>query len=161
MHKLEPGETAPIRAALGQILLHNREARFGHRLHVVLLVSLGFSCYEVAGWFGEHPRTVERWVAAYEAEGLTGLCRPLHAGRPGLLSPLQLGRLAGELRAPPAASGYEQVHWSGKLLARHIEQCYGRNVGIRQCQRLLRSLVPAANPVEPLDSLQSPGLRKR
>lgn len=152
MHKLKPSETAPIRAALGQILLHDEQARFGHRLHVVLLVGLGFSCYEVAGWFGEHPRTIERWVTAYEAGGLAALCHHQHAGRPSLLSPPELSRLAGELHAPPATLGYPQPHWSGKLLVRHLKRCYGRDIGVRQGQRLLRELASSVRPVEPLDS---------
>lgn len=159
MRRLQPGETAPIRAALGQILSHDREAQFSHRLHVVLLVGLGFSCYEVAGWFGEHPRTIERWVAAYEHQGLPGLCHHPHSGRPGLLSPLQLTRLTGELRAGPAGLGYPQPRWTGKLLARHLERCYGKSVGVRQCQRLLRHL--AVSAVESIDTRLPPAVRQR
>ncbi len=103
----------------------------------MLLVSQGRSCYEVAHWFDEDPRTVERWVHAFVVGGADGLVDHHHGGRPGRLTGSQLQQLALELALDPRQAGYPQSRWSGKLLALHLERSYGVSVSVRQCQRML------------------------
>ena len=132
--------TDAIRGELAAAILVSTELRSMHRLHAVLLVSLGHSCTEVAEWFGDSPRSVERWVHAYEAGGLDGLHDPPHGGRPAALSVMQLQELRSELAWPPAGFGYGQLSWSGKLMALHLERHYGVVLSQRQCLRLLQVL---------------------
>ena len=116
------------------------EARYLHRLHAVLLVAGGCSCYEVGCWFHDSPRSVERWVHAYQAKGLAGLRDRLQCG-PSCRVPSHVQQeLVALLRQSPAACGYSQQRWSGKLLARHLTGCHGLQLGERQCQRLMRRL---------------------
>ncbi len=138
MRRLQPPIENALRAAVVSALHRSGEMRFMHRLDAVLLVSLGHSCYEVARWFGENARSVERWVHAYELHGPDGLHEHPHAGRPTQLTPQQSQHLAPELAGEPGASGYPQLRWSGKLLARHVELKYGVHLSLRHCQRLLR-----------------------
>ena len=140
VQKLKPADLTPLRAALAELWLRGGELRRMHRLHVLLLVSLGRSCYEVAAWFGENPRTIERWVQRYEAQGLEGLQDHHHGGRPSKLSAEQAPRLEQQLRQAPPLLGYGQARWSGKLLCRHLEEHYGLRFSLRQCQRLMRSM---------------------
>jgi transposase len=140
MRRLQPTELAPIRAALGELAARSGAARDDHRLHALLLVGLGHSCYEVAGWFGDHPRTIERWVRAYLADGIVGVCRPRAPGRHGLLDPTARMRLERDLHVLPPALGYSQARWSGKLLLRHLQDRYGVRLSLRQCQRMLHVL---------------------
>ena len=58
LNKLGSEVPATLRAALTELCAEGAELRLAHRLHALLLVSLGRSCQEVAGWFGENPRTV-------------------------------------------------------------------------------------------------------
>ena len=117
------------------------EQRFVHRLHGVLLIAEGRSCYEVARWFGEDSRTIERWVHAFEERGAQGLREHHAGGRPAKLAGEQVQRLALDLKNPPRLCGYSQRQWSGKLLALRLEGCYGIRLSPRQCQRMLRRLV--------------------
>jgi len=151
MHKLAPPPTAPIRQALASLLAHSDAVQTAHRLHALLLVGLGLSCYEVARLFDESPRTVERWVRHYSEAGLAGLERRHGGGRRSALAAEQIAALAIELRDPPERWGHAQRRWSGKLLQRHLDRRYGVMMGTRQCQRLLRQLrgpvaAPATRP---------------
>lgn len=143
MHRLRPAGENELRLILARALAGAAELRFLHRLHAVLLVSVGRSCYEVAHWFGENPRSVERWVHAFDALGEHGLRSHHHGGRSARLALPQLHTLAQDLAALPSASGYCQGRWSGKLVVRHIQSRFGVQLSLRQCQRLMRQIRPA------------------
>jgi len=49
-------------------------------------------------------------------------------------------KLERDLRLHPRDLGYEQNLWDGKLLSHHLRQRYATELGVRQCQRLFRSL---------------------
>lgn len=137
LHRIQPTDLASLRRAVASELRRSEAARYLHRLHAVLLVSVGHSCAVVAHGLGLSPRTVERWARAFEVEGVDALHYARAHGRPSSLSPEQRRQLLRELGRPPAALGYGQLRWSGKLLARHLEQQYAMKVGPRQCQRWL------------------------
>lgn len=143
MHRLRPAGETELRLMLARALVGPAELRFLHRVHAVLLVSVGRSCYEVAHWFGEHPRSVERWVHAFDALGEHGLRNHHHGGRSARLALPQLHTLAHDLAALPSACGFAQGRWSGKLVARHIHTRFGVQLSLRQCQRLMRQMRPA------------------
>lgn len=140
MHRLRPLTEESLRAVLTSELHRSSELRFMHRLHAVLLVSVGHSCYEVAGWFSADPRSVERWVHSYEQYGAEGLREQQRSGRPAQLTAQQMQQLGLELAADPDRAGYPQSRWSGKLVAVHLERRYGVSLGVRHCQRLLQGL---------------------
>ena len=73
MKALQIADAEVMRIALQQEISRSDESRYDHRLHGVLLVGQGHSCYEVGGWFGEHPTTIERWVHRFEHRGFAGL----------------------------------------------------------------------------------------
>jgi len=129
------------------------EARFLHRLHCVSLVAQGRSAQEVAQWHADDPSSVARWVRRYEETGIEGLREGQRSGRPGKLGSEDLVVLAEDLRKPPAAFGYRRPAWNGNLLATHLEERYGISLSVRQCQRLLRQLLPSTP--DPSDA-QSP-----
>jgi transposase len=137
VRKLRLSNSAPLRDLIRARIVRSREQRFLHRLHCVLLVSEGRSCYEIARWFGEDPRTIERWVHALELHGIDGLRSHRSAGRPARLSAQRLEQLKRDLTQPPFAAGYGEKKWCGALLARHLQEHYGIRLSVRQCQRLL------------------------
>lgn len=120
------------------------EPHFLHRLHGVLLIAEGRSCYEVARWFGEHPRTIERWVHALDLHGVEGLREHHAGGRPAKLSVELVQRLTLDVQKPPHLFGYRKREWSGELLTQHLKGRFGVKLGARQSQRLLRRLARAA-----------------
>lgn len=144
VQKLAAPDQDALRAALAIELRRSQEARFVHRLHALLQVSLGQSCYDVARRFGENPRSVERWLHRFAASGASGLRDGYRPGRAARLSQGQRGELQRELAAPPSACKYHQPRWTGKLVARHLEESYQVTMGLRCCQRLLHEARCAA-----------------
>ncbi|HVE13306.1 MAG TPA: helix-turn-helix domain-containing protein [Elusimicrobiota bacterium] len=119
-------------------ILRSKESRYDHRLHGILFVSRGMSCYDAAAVWGKSPRTVEYWVRRYRKEGFAGLWEHPRSGRPSSLNPAQRALLGRELEAGPRAAGLQRGRWTGALLRRHLAKSYGVAMGVRQCQRLLR-----------------------
>src|SRR5438105_14439437 len=114
MRKLRLSRTDGIQRLIEEAIGRSDDQRFLHRLHCVLLVSRGRSSYETAGLFDEDPRTIQRWIHAFEQRGAEGL-RDHHAGgRLPRLSRLQAQRVEADLLAPPAAAGYANTAWNGK-----------------------------------------------
>src|SRR3974377_1621423 len=140
MRKLAIADADIMQLALQQEILRSEEARYDHRLHGVLLVTHGLSCYDVAGLLGQDPRTVERWVQRFEARGFAGLPEGERRGRPRRLEPAQWAAVNRELRQTPRAFGYGQNLWDGKLLAPPLHAVHGIALGGRQCPRLFRDL---------------------
>ena len=114
------------------------EGRFLHRLHCVLLIFENRNCYEVARWFGESPRTIQRWVRAFNNDGMEGLRDHHSSGRRGKLTGEQMRCLAHDLKNSPPVLGYLDQKWGGKLLSEHLASNYGIRLSVRQCQRIIR-----------------------
>ena len=83
----------------------------------MLLVAQGMTCPEVAGLFGDAPRSVEYWVRRFEEEGLAGLQEGEPSGRPSRLSPKQLAEVDAVLRKSPRDVSMGGNLWDGKTLA--------------------------------------------
>ena len=140
MHKLEITSTAAIQAALQHEVEHSPQSRLVHRLHCLLLVGTGRSCYEVADVFGDNPRSVERWVREFQQHGVEGLRERPHTGRQATLAEAQMRQLALALKSVPRALGYAADAWSNQLLRAEILRRFGVTLSVRHCQRLFRIL---------------------
>ena len=140
MRKLEIADPEVMRIAIQQEIARSDESRYDHRLHGLLLITGGQGCQQVADLFGEDRRTVQRWVKRFETHGLDGLREGERRGRPSTLDAKQWARLGRELRRSPREFGHAAHLWDGKLLAEHLRQRYGIELGVRQCQRLFRQL---------------------
>jgi len=140
MRRLEITDREIMEIALRNEILRSEEARYDHRLHGVLLVSQGMSCYEVGKKFGHDPTTIQRWVRSFEASGFSGLQDQEKPGRPQRLSPEGLEVVSRDLRKSPREFGYMQNLWDGKLLSHHIAHSQNVLLKVRQCQRLFHQL---------------------
>jgi len=140
MKKLEVSDAEIMRLAIQEELIRSEESRYDHRLHGVLLVSSGYSCYEVADIFGHSPRTVESWIQRFEKSGFAGLFDQQRPGRPAALDNAVRTSLGKDLRRSPRELGYAQNFWDGRLLSHHLARVYNVHIGIRHCQRLFHQL---------------------
>jgi len=140
MRRLGIADPGVMEIALKNEILRSEEARYDHRLHGVLLICRGLSCYEVGEIFGQHATTIQRWVQKFEHHGFHGLEDPIRPGRPRRLTPKQLQRVACDLRKSPREFGYSQNLWDGKLLSHHLKRSQEVVLGTRQSQRLFRQL---------------------
>ena len=82
----------------------------------------GFSIEEVADFLGVHRTTVSRWVAAFRAEGTSGLIARPAAGRPPKLTHAQEKVIRRWLADKPTEHGFSTDLWTGPRLARMIHQ---------------------------------------
>lgn len=140
MQRLEIEHADIHKITVQQEIMRSEESRYDHRLHGILLICHGFSCYQVADMLGHSPRTIEYWVRRFEESGFAGLEEGLRTGRPGVLDEKVLGALGEDLRRSPRALGYSQNLWDGKLISHHLKEKEGIRLGVRQCQRLFHKL---------------------
>lgn len=140
MQKLRISDVEVMRLAVQQEIARSDESRYDHRLHGILLVSRGLSCYQVGEWLGQDPRTVQRWVQRFESKGFAGLQEGERTGRPRKLDETEWEAVSRDLRRNPRDLGYSQNLWDGRLLAHHLAKAYKVDLGVRQCQRVFRQL---------------------
>ncbi len=142
-----------LQYTLKQQALLSKEARHLHRLHCVLLVVQGNGCADVARWFGETPRTVQRWVKAYTQAGTEALYDAARSGRPPRLTQDQRDKLISCVRGPPRKTGYYRDDWDSGLVRIYLAERLNVRFSVRQCQRLLKSIqqsISAARPQNPI-----------
>ncbi|MBI4221083.1 MAG: helix-turn-helix domain-containing protein [Planctomycetes bacterium] len=157
MRKFEIKDSNIMQVAVQQEILRSDESRYDHRLHGILLVCSGFSCYEVADLFKHSPRTIQYWVHRFEQSGFEGLKDMDKPGRPSAITEKIRNILEKDLRRSPREFGYQQNLWDGKLLSHHLAKRKKVDLGVRQCQRLFhqfgfrrrkpRPMIADADPV--------------
>lgn len=140
MRRLQIPDIETFQAAVEDEIFRNAAGRYYHRLHVVLHVLKGASCYEAARIYGHSPRSVQHWVRRLTVRGLEGLREGERPGRPARLSPSQEEALKGHLCRSPRELGYDCNVWDGPLLSHHLERRFSVELGIRQCQYLFHRL---------------------
>lgn len=140
MRKLEIKEAEVMHLAVQDEIMRSEDSRYDHRLHGILLVCAGLSCYEVAELLGHSSRTVQNWVRRFENSGFAGLQEKPRPGRPASVDEAIRQAVGHDLRRSPRDFGYNQTLWDGRLLSHHLLEKYGVTLGVRQCQRLFRRL---------------------
>lgn len=140
MERLKILDAETFIAAIQDEISYAPEGRYYHRLHVVLQVLKGASCYEAARIYEHSPRSVEYWVKRLKTKGLAGLREGERPGRPPKLLPNQLKEIRKHILLSPRELGYDQNIWDGPLLSYHIEKQFSVHLGIRQCQNLFYKL---------------------
>jgi transposase len=146
MRKLTLVDAGSVHRAIRAASKASLDQQVIHKLHCVLLVGLGRSCQEVAGWFGDCTRSVERWVGVVNRLGVQGLTALEHGGRTTRLTTENALRVAFEVTQPPRFCGFSDDHWRGQLLMQHLKIHYGIALSLRQCQRKLRGLRTRPKP---------------
>jgi transposase len=147
--------------SLQQEIQRSDESRYDHRLHGVLLVAQGMTCPEVARLLGDAPRSVEYWVHHFDQEGLAGLTEGDRSGRPRRLGEKHIKAINRVLREKPSDAGMRVNLWDGKALSAWIEQTYGIQLGVRQCQRLFRQLEFRLRKPRPVLARADPAQQKK
>jgi len=140
MRPLTIADAPMVVLALQDEIRRTDESRYDHRLHAVLLVAQGMTCRQAATVLGDAPRTVEYWVRDFERAGLAGLQEGSRPGRPRRLTEEHLKIIGQVLRKPPEEVGLTANLWDGKALCCYLRREFGVDLGVRQCQRLFRSL---------------------
>lgn len=72
-----------VRKKVEKLRRNEKDARIHKRLSALLWLNKGYSVDEVAGLLDVCPRTVQNWVALFQAGDLESLCRLDYQGDPG------------------------------------------------------------------------------
>lgn len=160
MRKLEIKDAEIMKVAVQQEITRSEESRYDHRLHGILLVCSGKSCYEVAEMLGHSARTIGYWVERFERGGFAGLQDGEKPGRPTQLDRKKLAQIGKDLRLSPRELGHEQNLWDGKLLSHHLSKRFGVVLGVRQCQRLFGKLGFRMRKPRPIIAQSDPELKR-
>ena len=140
MKKLEINNAKEQSVVIRNEISRSGESRYDHRLHGILLVNEGMSCYEAGRILGEDSRTMERWVRKFNEKGFNALREGKRSGRRLKLTPQQMAEINTDLRQNPVEFGYEQNLWDGKLLMHHISEKFHTEIGVRSCQLIFHRL---------------------
>lgn len=161
MRKAAISDVRTVILILQDEIRRSYEARYDHRLHAILLVAQGMSCRRVAKLLGDSPRTVAYWVQRFELEGLSGLADAERQGRPRRLNDEQIQQIQQALRNSPSDYGLPANLWEGKVLSYFIQEQFGIELGVRQCQRLFRQFGFRLRKPRPLIAKADPEEQQR
>jgi transposase len=143
MKRLVLGNKNGIINQIRGYLEKNSEAKFIHRLQVILLFadSEDTSCDSLGALFGNSPRSISNWIKKVNRTGdIESLRSKPQSGRPSRLTKGQKDEVKLVLQDLPENCGIQGKKWNGKHLSSYISQQYGLSLQIRSCQRLFHEL---------------------
>jgi transposase len=108
-----------------------------HRLHSVVLVLNGFSCSEVARFYGNSERIVAYWSKRFEEAGIAGLEEGSRSGRPSTMTDAQLRKVQSFIKT--SREKHESV--TGPALAAFLKGTFKVSLTVRQCRRILNQFL--------------------
>ncbi|MFZ2258530.1 MAG: helix-turn-helix domain-containing protein [Clostridiaceae bacterium] len=118
----------------------SEEAKYYHRLDLVMLAVNGMPVKEIATLFNESPTTISYWTKKVVEQGVESLKSGKHPGRNSRLSDEMLAQVGLDLQKTPTEFGYDLNLWDGLVLSKHLSDHYSNGIQVRQCQRILRQL---------------------
>lgn len=122
-----------------EIISSSAENKYIFRAVMVnLLLSGKISAAELSRLSEVPERTLRTWVRIADEEGFGRLRALKQTGRPERLTEQQKAEIKEALMSPPGSSGLRAR--DGPSLSEYIAEKYGLTYGVRQCQRLIKSL---------------------
>ncbi|MFQ6048380.1 MAG: IS630 family transposase [Phycisphaerae bacterium] len=132
--------TRSERSGLDAILRKPPDARVFLRAQAVDLSSRGWKVPEIAEIVRRDRSVVSRWLHRFEEEGIEGLWPRKSPGRPPKVT-AEFRQAADEAaRENPRDLGYEFTRWTADLLAQHLAETTGVEVGPATMRNTLAEL---------------------
>lgn len=126
-----------LQKALKQI----SEKRIFIRVKAVLLMAQGMSANAVAVIMGTTRRSIYNWLQAYlEHHQISSLFDAPRSGRPFAAQQITDKRILAELRQNPLHLGYNTTIWTVSLLAAHLSERYGCDIGYWTLYRRMKQM---------------------
>lgn len=116
------------------------DAKFYHRLDLVMLAISGVSIKEIGILYNEPVKTISTWTKKVIESGVDSLRSSNHSGRPSRLTEVQMKQLDTDLQKSPEDFGYDFNNWDGLVLSKHLKDHYNVSLQVRQCQRIMHRL---------------------
>jgi transposase len=125
------------RSRLLDFMQQTHSKREYRRASAILMKADGYTFEAAAERLGVSGKSVERWVDAYEMDGLKGLRLKPHPGRPSRYKGRRRERIIELALKSPALFGYLQQDWNLRLLARHLTKEVGIEIGKSRLSEIL------------------------
>ena len=121
--------TAAQRAAVEALLAQRELApRQRERLEMVKAAWLGADVATIAAWCGRTPRTVRRWLRAFQAGGVAALAGAPIPGRPPKADAAYLAALEQTVETPPRERGLPFDVWTSGRLSAYLAETTGTRI---------------------------------
>ncbi len=134
--------------------------RVRERLEMVKGMALGQSLAAVARWSGRTERTVDRWLSAFVASGITGLADAPRVGRPARADGAYLATLERAVDTPPRDLRLLFDVWTSDRLSAYLAETTGVRIAPGWIRALLaRQRFRSGRPKHTLGHLQDPVAR--
>lgn len=115
---------------LSGALAKTPNAKLYVRIKALLLVLQGMSVAAVAKFFEKGRRTVYYWMTTYLKEHqVNSLEEGARSGRPRSAPGISDEHILAELKRNPLELGYQTTVWTVEILARHLSQRHGCQIG--------------------------------
>jgi len=109
--------------------------RSSHRLTAMKALIMGFDFGAVARLYNVDERTMQRWVSAYNRQGIDGLIEKARSGRPRKITKGKAAEIVDLVKHPEKAG---QVHWTGRKIHGHLRRELELEVGYSTVMRFLK-----------------------
>ncbi len=143
MKKLTIINPKKIERQIDQLIDSDPEGRFIYRLCSLkmFLNDPTFTTESLGKLMQSSPRTIANWIHWINLEGNIDILRDREKpGRNTTLDELQMTHLKGQIQKHPNESGLDANLWDGKLLSHYIKKKFGKELKVRQCQRIFNKL---------------------
>jgi transposase len=113
------------RGRLEQTFKTTPNRRLRHRCQAILMAARGRRHHHIANDLSISPRTLQRWLQAYQTHGLDGLTIRWAPGRTPQLSAALAPEILAWIKAGPAGCGLDRANWTYAELVTHLYQTHG------------------------------------
>ena len=143
MKKLMIDEPKKIERQINKLISSDPEGKFIYRLcSLKMFINDPKSTTESLGKIMQtSPRTIANWINWINAEGSIDILRDQDKpGRNASLDEVEMSHLKDQIQKHPNESGLDANLWDGKLLSHYIKKKFGKELKVRQCQRIFSKL---------------------
>jgi transposase len=99
--------------------------RLRHRCQAILMAARGRRHPHIAADLGISPRTLQRWLQAYQTHGVDGLTIRWALGRSPYISETLAPEILSWIKTGPAGCGLDRANWTYAELATHLYRTHG------------------------------------
>lgn len=122
-----------------ELISSSSDYKFVHRVVMVnLMLSGKMSSLQLSKFSGIPQRTLNQWLCTVDEFGFERLKAVKQEGRPRRLSEQQMVEIKDAVSNDPEIEGFRV--WDGPSLSEFIRKKFDLELGVRQCQRILREL---------------------
>jgi len=130
--------------------------RSSGRMMAIKALLMGIDFDVVAELHGMSPRTLQRWVSAFNECGIDGLIEKYHSGRPPKIPAEKTHHITDIVKHPEKVN---EVHWTGRKLHGYLRRELDLEVGYSTLMRFLRDQRFRFKVPRPWPDRQDPALR--